>query len=75
MAAPGAGSGVPGPRHQLVALLLCSTKISLTVEVRKAVADTYQQRYQAARFLAEYYDGEPVATTELGYISLLTRVR
>ncbi len=67
--APARAFLVPG--IALVALLLCSTKISLTVEVRKAVADTYQQRYQAARFLAEYYDGEPVATTELGYISLL----
>ena len=38
-----------------------------------AVADTYEQRYQAARFLARYYDGEPVATGELGYVSVMHR--
>jgi hypothetical protein len=52
-------------------LLLANTKISLTVEVPRAVDDTYEQRYQAARFLQRYYDGQPVGTGELGYISLL----
>ena len=58
------------PMLVLVALLLGVTKISLTTELRTAVQDTYQQRYQAGRFLGRYYDGEPVATGELGYISL-----
>lgn len=57
----------------LLLLTLCATKISLTVEVPNGVADTYQQRYQAARFLQRYYDGKPIATGELGYISLLHR--
>ncbi len=35
-----------------------------------AMQDTYRQRYQAARFLERYYDGQHIATGELGYISL-----
>lgn len=58
------------PLLVLVLLLTTTTKISLTVEAPRGVADTYQQRYQAARFLQRYYDGEPVGTGELGYISL-----
>jgi hypothetical protein len=58
------------PMLVLVALALCITKVNLTVDVGRAVADTYQQRYQAGRFLARYYDGQPVASGELGYISL-----
>jgi hypothetical protein len=49
----------------------CGTKLFLTVDAPLAVADTYEQRYQAGRFLAEYYPGEPVATGELGYVSVL----
>ncbi len=58
------------PGIALLALVLCFTKVNLTLEVPRAVLDTYQQRYQAARFLAEYYDGQPVATSELGYTAL-----
>jgi hypothetical protein len=58
------------PLLTLVLLLGAATKVSLTVEAPRGVADTYQQRYQAARFLERYYDGRPVATGELGYISL-----
>ncbi len=58
------------PLLVLVLLLTTTTKISLTVEAPRGVADTYEQRYQAARFLQRYYDGEPVGTGELGYISL-----
>ena len=58
------------PLLVLVLLLTTTTKVSLTVEAPRGVADTYEQRYQAARFLARYYDGRPVATGELGYISL-----
>jgi hypothetical protein len=58
------------PLLVLVLLLTTTTKISLTVEAPRGVADTYEQRYQAARFLARYYDGRPVATGELGYVSL-----
>lgn len=75
-----AGQDLPGPlrarRPHLVPLLLLvlllttTTKVSLTVEAPRGVADTYEQRYQAARFLARYYDDVPVATGELGYISL-----
>ena len=58
------------PLLVLVLLLTTTTKVSLTVEAPRGVADTYEQRYQAARFLARYYDGRPVATGELGYVSL-----
>jgi hypothetical protein len=58
------------PLLVLVLLLTTTTKISLTVEAPRGVADTYEQRYTAARFLERYYDGEPVGTGELGYISL-----
>ncbi|QYG92656.1 hypothetical protein HC251_09560 [Iamia sp. SCSIO 61187] len=58
------------PLLVLVLLLTTTTKVALTVEAPRGVADTYEQRYQAARFLDRYYDGEPVATGELGYISL-----
>lgn len=58
------------PLLVLVLLLTTTTKVSLTVEAPRGVADTYEQRYQAARFLQRYYDGEPVGTGELGYISL-----
>ena len=46
------------PLLVLVLLLFTSVKVSLTVEAPRAVADTYQQRYQAAVFLDRYYDGE-----------------
>ncbi len=55
----------------LSALLLSGTKIDLARQVPLAVADTYGQRYQAARFLERFYEGRPIATSELGYISLL----
>ncbi len=58
------------PLLVLLLLLTATTKISLTVEAPRGVADTYEQRYQAARFLERYYDGQPVGTGELGYISL-----
>lgn len=54
----------------VVALLLAGDKPQATVEADRAVGETFDQRYQAARFLARYYDGRPIATGELGYISL-----
>jgi hypothetical protein len=78
--APGAAEradGASGPRLRtrlapllLLLLLLSSTKVQLTESVPDAVDDTYEQRFQAARFLERYYDGEPIATGELGYVSL-----
>ncbi len=76
-----AGDLLPGPRQQqptqhlapllvLPLVLLSYTKIRLTVEVPRAADDTYQQRYTAGRFLQRYYRERPVATGELGYISL-----
>lgn len=48
-----------------------ANKLNLTVDAPLAASDTYQQRYQAARFLSRYYQGEPVATGELGYVTLM----
>lgn len=54
----------------LVLLAAGTQKVTLTRDVDLAASDTYEQRYQAGRFLARYYDGRPVGTSELGYISL-----
>ena len=37
----------------------------------RAADDMHRQQYQAGQFLARYYDGEPVATDQLGYIGYL----
>lgn len=58
------------PLLVLILLMFTATKAGLTVAIPRAVNDTYSQRYQAARFLDTYYDGDPIATGELGYISL-----
>jgi hypothetical protein len=58
------------PALVLVALLACGAKIDLSLHVVDAVRDTWQQRYQTGLFLETYYDGQPIATGELGYISL-----
>ncbi|HEY3142424.1 MAG TPA: hypothetical protein VGJ86_14900 [Acidimicrobiales bacterium] len=54
-----------------VLLMFTWTKFDLTRQTPDAVEETYQQRYQAGVFLDRYYDGQPVATGELGYVSLL----
>lgn len=53
----------------VLAAVLGSSKINLTVKAPLASDDMYRQQYQAGRFLDAYYDGEPVATDQLGYIS------
>jgi hypothetical protein len=53
-----------------VALLFTGSKPAAVFKAHEAVEETYDQRYQVARFLDRYYDGEPVATGELGYVSL-----
>jgi hypothetical protein len=77
---PGGGAVGRGIRRPTIGLLVvmallpfCGTKLALTVDVPLGMADTYEQRYQAGRFLARYYDGEPVATGELGYVSVMHR--
>jgi hypothetical protein len=54
-------------------VLFAGNKPAGVVRAGDAMTDTYEQRYQAALFLQRYYDGEPVATGELGYISLFHR--
>lgn len=54
-----------------VALLFTEHKPAEVFNARAAVEETYIQRYQAGRFFQRYYEGQPIATGELGYISLL----
>ncbi|HEY5014995.1 MAG TPA: hypothetical protein VIK61_20080 [Acidimicrobiia bacterium] len=54
----------------LAVLLLSIPRISLLTQTPLATSNTYRQRYQLGLFLQRYYDGRPVATTELGYVSL-----
>jgi hypothetical protein len=53
----------------VVGLLLGVTKLGMVVRAPLAADDMYRQQYQAGLFLDRYYDGEPVATDQLGYIS------
>ena len=52
------------------AILLAPVKWQLLLDTPKSSDNTYRQRYQAGKFLERYYRGQPVATGELGYISL-----
>jgi hypothetical protein len=52
-------------------VLFSVTKANLLIEAPAAADDMYRQQYQAGRFLDRYYDGRPVATDQLGYISYL----
>jgi hypothetical protein len=55
----------------LAALLISPVRWNLMFQTPRAADNTYQQRYQAALFVQRYYQGRPLATSELGYISLL----
>ncbi len=71
-----AAAVVPVGRRSIVPALVCLTmllmpvKWQLLIDTPKASDNTYRQRYQAGKFLQRYYRGQPVATGELGYISL-----
>jgi hypothetical protein len=54
----------------VLAVLLTPTKALLLARAPQWSDDTYRHTYQAGRFLGRYYDGRPVATDQLGYISL-----
>jgi hypothetical protein len=54
----------------VVAVVAAVPKLQLIVKAPLAADDMYRQQYQAGRFLDRYYDGVPVATDQLGYISL-----
>jgi hypothetical protein len=55
----------------LAALIITPTKWNLLFLTPTSADNTYQQRYQAALFVHRYYPARPIATSELGYISLL----
>ena len=55
----------------LAALVVAPVKWNLVVLTPRGAEDTYAQRYQAALFLKRYYQLRPIATGELGYISLI----
>ncbi len=52
------------------AVLLAPVKWQLAIDTPTASDNTYRQRYQAGKFLGRFYKDQPVATGELGYISL-----
>ncbi len=64
-----------GGRLAIAALVLAIPfahyKIQWTWYAPGSSVDMYRQHYLAGKFLGQYYDGKPVATGELGYISLL----
>jgi hypothetical protein len=55
----------------LAALMITPSRWNLVFLTPRSADNTYQQRYQAALFVQHYYQGRPIATSELGYISLL----
>jgi hypothetical protein len=54
-----------------LAVVLTVEKANLLVKAPLAADDMYRQQYQAGVFLDRYYDEQPVATDQLGYISYL----
>jgi hypothetical protein len=54
-----------------LAVVLSAGKANLLVQAPRAADDMYRQQHQAGEFLGRYYDGRPVATDQLGYISWL----
>lgn len=55
----------------VLGLAFAVPKASLIVRAPLAADDMYRQQYQAGLFLDRYYDGQAVATDQLGYISYL----
>jgi hypothetical protein len=55
----------------VLGLLFSTAKADLLAQAPFAADDMYRHQYQAGRFLDRYYDSEPVATDQLGYISYL----
>jgi hypothetical protein len=67
---------VPSALHRRAVAVLCAVgvvlaadKANLLVQAPRAADDMYRQQYQAGLFLDRYYDGQAVATDQLGYIS------
>ena len=54
-----------------VAAVFGVPKLGLLVDTPSAAGDMAGHHRQAARFLDRYYDDQPIATDQLGYISLL----
>jgi hypothetical protein len=71
-----AGEAMPDRPTAIAVMALATLTItpvlwSLLVLTPESADNTYQQRYQAALFVQRYYQARPIATSELGYISLL----
>jgi hypothetical protein len=54
----------------VLAVVVTATKAGHLINAPRGADDMYRHQYQAARFLDRYYDGQPVATDQLGYVSL-----
>lgn len=50
--------------------VVSSGRLGLTIDTPRASSNTYRQRYQLGKFFARHYQGQPVATGELGYVTL-----
>jgi hypothetical protein len=61
------------PALLAVMLAFAGGRIMLNVRAPDGMNETYEQRYQVGEFLARYYDDQPIATGELGYVSLTHR--
>jgi hypothetical protein len=67
---PAAAPRWAAPALACLLVLFAGNKPAAVLRAGDSMTDTYEQRYQVALFLERYYDGEPVATGELGYVSL-----
>jgi hypothetical protein len=54
----------------LAVFILGTLRLGLTFDAPQASQNTYVQRYQLGKFFAKYYDERPIATGELGYVTL-----
>jgi hypothetical protein len=50
-------------------IALASPKIGMAWDTPRGTSNTYRQRYQVGLFFERYYQGRPIATGELGYVS------
>ena len=68
---------VPEPLHRRAVAAVCVVALAAGIPKTWALVrapagadDMYRQQYAAGRFLDRFYDRQPVATDQLGYISL-----
>lgn len=50
-------------------VVLSGPRVGLLTNSPLASSNTYRQQYQLGRFMDRYYDGEPIAVQDLGYVA------